>query len=291
MADSDLADIPGLRPKHLAVLADQCQITTPGALARADRRIIHAAMRRLRPRPGLEEIAAWQDHARDLSLDIELHPGWDQVAAFVVSFEQRGPDESPERRLVAEQAERGSPVPRSVWPGWSCDAICGWMHEQFTGEAGAQSAPTPTPASESASTAASDQATKVRRGAARAERRQIAVDRLTLLDADGTTTDLDPAAGGRTGVECNPGSRLRVTVGGVPVSAEVHLALRVRRPGRPGWTPHGPTTSRPGKPVEIDLSELREGSHTMVLTAWTSQATAAPSVVPLPTISVRAATG
>jgi hypothetical protein len=245
-------------------------------------------MRRLRPRPGLEEIATWQDHARDLSLNIESDPGWDQVAAFVVSFERRGPDEPPARRLVAEQAERGSPVPRSVWSGWGCDAICGWMHEQLGGDAGTATAPSPTLGSASAS--AGEEATDVRRRAVGPGDRRIGVDHLTLIDTDGTTTNLDTVARGRT-VEVNRGGHLRVTVGGLAVNSEVNVALRARRQGRPSWTPHGPTTTQPGKPVDIDLSQLGEGPHTMVLTAWTSQATAAPCVVALPTISVRATTG
>lgn len=280
MADSDLALIPGLRAKHRAVLAEQCQITTPSALARADRRTIHAAMSRLRPRPGLDEIAGWQDHARDLSMTTEPDPGWDQVAAFVVGFEQRGTNGSREQRLVAEQAERGSPVPRSVWPDWGCDAICAWMHEQIVD----QSPPGARP--DAAGPAAGS-----RRKSGGAGRRQITVDRLALVDADGTITELDPVDRGGESVECSADSRMRVSVGGLPASNGVDVALRVRRHGRPSWTPHPPTTAHAGKPVDIDLSDLPQGSHRIVLTARTSRGPALPCVVRLPRIIVRAASG
>jgi hypothetical protein len=53
-------------------------------------------MRRLRPTPTLEDIAGWQDHARDLAAAARAElpgrsgaTGWEQVAAFVVSFESR----------------------------------------------------------------------------------------------------------------------------------------------------------------------------------------------------------
>ena len=63
----DLESVPGLRPKHLAILTDTLGLVTPVDLYRADRRDIHKAMRRLKPRPTLEEISTWQDDARDLA--------------------------------------------------------------------------------------------------------------------------------------------------------------------------------------------------------------------------------
>lgn len=46
------------------MLADELKITTFGAPIDADRRDVHQAMRYLRPRPTLEQIARWQDHSR-----------------------------------------------------------------------------------------------------------------------------------------------------------------------------------------------------------------------------------
>ncbi|MDP9224231.1 MAG: hypothetical protein M3P18_10310 [Actinomycetota bacterium] len=63
----DLSSIPGLKAKHLAVLTGPMQLTDAAALAGADRRDVYKAMHRLRPRPTLEQISTWQDHARDLA--------------------------------------------------------------------------------------------------------------------------------------------------------------------------------------------------------------------------------
>ncbi|MEP6527922.1 MAG: hypothetical protein ABJA86_12245 [Nocardioidaceae bacterium] len=63
----DLSSIPGLQAKHLTVLTGPLQFTDAKDLASADRRVVHNAMRRLRPRPTLEQISTWQDHARDLA--------------------------------------------------------------------------------------------------------------------------------------------------------------------------------------------------------------------------------
>jgi hypothetical protein len=63
----DLSSIPGLQAKHLTVLTGPLQFTDAADLASADRRVVHKAMGRLRPRPTLEQISTWQDHARDLA--------------------------------------------------------------------------------------------------------------------------------------------------------------------------------------------------------------------------------
>jgi hypothetical protein len=91
-------------------------------------------MRRLRPAPTLEDIAGWQDHARDLAAAARAwspgRPGWEQVAAFVVSFEARQTSADPERRLVVEQVEQTPPEPRQEWPAWSREAAWTWMLER-----------------------------------------------------------------------------------------------------------------------------------------------------------------
>jgi len=63
------------------VLHAKLGITTPEALMRADRRVVHASMSRVRPRPTLEDVSRWQDRARDLVPPgpTVTEPGWDQV--------------------------------------------------------------------------------------------------------------------------------------------------------------------------------------------------------------------
>lgn len=128
-----LESIPGLLPEHLSVLVDELDIRTPGELARADRRAVLAAMRWVRPRPALEEVSRWQDAARDIAA-ATADPDWEQNAAFVVSFETRTTTAGPRRRVVAEQAERVSPLPRQVWPSWACGPVGEWLQEQASGD-------------------------------------------------------------------------------------------------------------------------------------------------------------
>jgi hypothetical protein len=135
---SELSSILGLRPKHAAVLIGTLRISTAQQLASVDRRVIHAAMRRLRPAPTLEAISGWQDQARDLA-GAHAEPvtssrigrtGWEQAAAFVVSFETRKTRTDLDHRLVVEQVEQAPPEPRQEWPAWAPEAAWTWMHER-----------------------------------------------------------------------------------------------------------------------------------------------------------------
>jgi len=122
---NDLSVISSLTPRHLVVLREKLGIRSPDDLVRADRRKISSAMSRLRPRPDLADISAWQDEARDLLLAKlqPADPGWAQAAAFVISFEQRGD----QKQVVVEQAELDPPEPQVVVPGWRLDDAITWM--------------------------------------------------------------------------------------------------------------------------------------------------------------------
>ena len=87
MTGDELSRIPGLEQKHTRVLAE-LGVTSTESLAAADQRRIHGAMRRLRPRPTLDDIAAWQEHARRHGSAV-VETEWERAATFVVSFEQR----------------------------------------------------------------------------------------------------------------------------------------------------------------------------------------------------------
>jgi hypothetical protein len=126
---ADLSLIEGLDAERLAVLAETLSIRTPAELVRADRRTVLAAMQARGLRPTLEEISTWQDDARAIASAGD--PGWEQVAAFVVSFEQRDTEHGWERRVAAEQAEREPPVPREIWPDWHGGAVSAWMLRQL----------------------------------------------------------------------------------------------------------------------------------------------------------------
>ena len=60
----DLSSIEGLADKHVRALARQ-HVTDLRGLVQADPEAIYRAMANLRPRPAREQIARWQDDARN----------------------------------------------------------------------------------------------------------------------------------------------------------------------------------------------------------------------------------
>lgn len=285
----DLEAITGLLAKHHAILQDPLNIQTPGDLVRADRRVVHAAMRSLRPRPTLEDISTWQDEARDLTT-AAADPDWEQMAAFVVSFEARETDAGAERRVVAEQAEHDAPLPRVVRPGWTCAALSGWLHDKANVAAPAVRPPDDTDADglEDAVEPDPDGAQAPRAGdpaagpvldAPRLSRPSFFVDEVALVSPAGAVV----AVAGTSGeLDVAPGTRLRVSVTGAVPADGVSAALRLRRPGRPGLVPHEVATARAGEPTEIELSRLPVGSFAAALAVWAPGGAVAAQVVDLP---------
>ena len=304
---SDLSSIPGLLPKHEAVLTGPLLIMTALDLARADRRVVYAAMRRLRPAPTLETISGWQDHARDLAearadpsgpsgLSGQARPaGWEQVAAFVVSFETRQTSADPERRLIVEQVEQAPPEPRQEWPEWSHEAAWTWMLDRTEVKDGGDLHPTPTREPPSRKPAASDRpgrgsvsATQGRTtettGYPRRVPRAIRASTPELVLPAGTVRRLDAAG---PAVDIPPHAVLRVTATSAP-KLELQVMLRLRRSGAPSYAPSPPVTVASGEAAELDLGGLPPGEHTAVLTIWASAGAAAAAVIHLPRLRVPA---
>ena len=282
---SDLSSIPGLQPKHEAVLAGPLRISTALELARADRRVMHAAMRRLRPAPTLEDIAGWQDHARDLAAAARAEPpespespGWEQVAAFVVSFEARQTSADPERRLVVEQVEQTPPEPRQEWPAWSREAAWTWMLQRVepagSGASGTTKPAQREPGAETRPEPASGPGARVPRAiTAGAPELVLAGGQVRRLDAAGPAVDIPPRAA------------LRITATGVP-GLPLQVGLRLRRTGAPSYAPGPPVTAASGEAAEIGLDLLPAGEHAAVLTIWAPGGKAAAAVIPLPRLRV-----
>ena len=257
----DPQHLPGMLPKHLAVL-DLLRISTPSALVQTDRREIHRAMRRLRPRPSLEAISQWQDSARDADppeRDRDREQGWEPVASFVVSFEQRGRSDD-DRRLVVEQAEHAPPQPRRDWPGWPVEEVAGWMATRLAG----------------LDRTSSGRSDAVSRHPA-AARPSIQVEHLGLTTRSGSVDLLGPDA--PTALDVPDGARLTARL--LPVDAEVRAALRIRRRGRTSKTLQEVSTDANGT-ATLALTDLPPGSHHCVLAAWTDGGAAQPIVTPLP---------
>ena len=281
---SELSSIPGLRPKHAAVLTGTLQMSTVRQLANAYRRVLHAGMRRLRPALTLEAISGWQDHARELA---EAHAGqpatssrlggigWEQSAAFVVSFETRETSADQDHRLVVEQVEQAPPEPRQEWPTWTPDAAWTWMLERAeasddtSGHAASnrnhlrqeavrsgrprkgsaarrRAAKEPEPEKDSVQENASLHDVAANLG--RIQRRiavgtpELALEDGTVsrLEADGPDVDVPPHAAIRVIPTCEHGMRL-------------HVALRLRRFGAPSYAPSPPVTVVNGETAEIGL--------------------------------------
>lgn len=289
---SELSSIPGLMPKHVAMLGRDLQISSAQQLADADKRVIHTAMRRLRPAPTLAVIAAWQDQARELGPAQPARPvrsrkappaGWEQAAAFVVSFETRRTGARQERRLVVEQVEQAPPEPRQEWPGWSTETALTWMHERALPQDSTDMRAAPAEERPGNLPAASG---PPRKGSADVRRvpPRINAGRPELVLADGTVrhvgasgraVDVPARASLRVSATCEQGMRLQV-------------ALRLRRPDAASSAPVPPVTVVSGKNADIDLHNLPPGEHEAVLMIWANRGKAAAAIVQLPRLRVPA---
>lgn len=291
---SELSSIPGLLPKHVALLSGTLQITTARQLAGADTRVIHAAMRRLRPAPTLAAISAWQDHARELAGSRPARPvkagkarqtGWEQAAAFVVSFETRGTGGDQDRRLVVEQVEQAPPEPRQEWPGWGTESAWAWMLDRArpNDDTDDESAPK---GEQNSNPLSNPPARSGRSRKGSAALRQVpptikaGIPELAL--ADGAVRRLD--AGGRA-VDVPPHATLRVSAT-CEQGMKLHVALRLRRADAAASAPVPPVTVVSGKTAEIDLRDMPPGEHTAVLAVWAARGAAAAAIVPLPRLRV-----
>jgi hypothetical protein len=277
----DLTSVPGLQDKHRRVLAGQLQVTTLRALADADPRDIHQALRNLRPRPTFEQIASWQDHARSLLGEAATGSSdWHPAASFAVVFAQCQVDGSWERRLEIERTEVEPEQERKTWPGWDCGEICGWMREQLSLPDGPRSGPEasqPAPAQPARGIARTQGRVALQIGSAAVIGPATRVDVVTAGSAAAAPpTDLTGPV------------RVELTIAGARHGQEIHVVARVLLQGQHGWNPQDPEViSGPGK-VSLDLSRLPAGQHDVMLVAWAPDGSASPAVVRLPTLTIAA---
>jgi len=302
MAQDELTSIPGLQHKHRKVLAEQLQVSTLQGLVLTRRQAIQDALRRFRPRPTLEAIAEWQDHARaKLAEAPSAKSDWDRSATFVVSFEQRPRDEGVERRLAVEQTEIEPEQPPEVWPGWDCQSICGWMRDRLaltdvephddTTEATVDAAEAGEMPSQAVPADASV-ATGVEPGGetgGSAERPPIGIDTVTVMDGTGRVDVVTNRVVTSAAAGCALPGLLAVTVTGPDPDRDVYVTIRFRRPGARGQSPEEPFVVRGSGGVEFDLSHVPVGRYDLGVLAWTPDGSASPSVVELPGFTIGAA--
>src|SRR5512146_646314 len=265
MPVSDLSGISGLDGKQRAVLSQKLGITSCYELIMADRQRIIEAFGRRTIRPELEDVAAWQDEARllhvssrDASVSAIASPGWEQVAAFVVAFEERRRGDAAERRAVAEHAEiepEASRQQRCERAGWECGDACRWMRERI-GVQDAPASPGPaqiTPAGEPP--AAEAPATEAHA--------KVYIEHAKLTDSGG---DVALAAESRPLlpqdrlVWAQP-ARLVVTLGGTPPGARASVILQLVQAGGRKCNIAG-HLDHVGRVAEIELSGLGDGDYT-----------------------------
>ena len=285
----DLSSIEGLADKHVRALARQ-HVTDLRGLVQADPEVIYRAMANLRPRPAREQIARWQDDARN-KLAPPAASEWQTAASFVVVYSQRKEGDTWERRVEAERTEVEPERTMQVWSGWDAAPVCEWMRGQLdqTADAGAQPAeepPTEEPAAEERSRGTRPGAGRANPGPrvpGRVAHRQRRAHRRGRADGggDGGRARREPAhRADRSGPR---GLRRRWPAAGNSAAG-----------GRPhpasGWTrlePAGPVIlSGPGQ-AEFDLTPVPAGDHVMALIAWAPDATAKPVSVTLPSVTIR----
>ena len=313
MAADELSSIPDIQDKHRRVLARELKITTFRALARADRRDIHRAMRNLRPRATLEQIARWQDHARSrLSEPVTDQSDWHPAASFAVVFAQRqAKDGEWEHRIEVERTEVEPEQEGRTWPEWDCGEVCGWMRGQLgladvpppepqpatQPGAGKRVAGGPAPGEPGARAARPGDAEPAARARGRGS---LSIARVTLIDPGSQVGHVATGAGGAPPVDvvtagaaqappAAPAGPLRVeiTVGGARRGQEIQAVARVLPRGAPGWNPQDPVVIRGAGAASFDLSRLPVGRHEVALIAWAPDGSVAPAAVRLPEITIQ----
>jgi len=284
----DLSSIEGLADKHVRALARQ-HVTDLRGLVRADPEAIYRAMANLRPRPAREQIARWQDDARNMLAPAASE--WRTAASFVVVYSQRKEGDTWERRVEAERTEVEPERTMQVWSGWDAAPVCEWMRGQLdqAADAGAQPAEEP-PAEEPAAEepAAEPAPARAAPTPGPAFRPKLRIDSAALIDASGRTEVVTAgvlAANPRTDLVAPV--RVVFAVGGAPPGTGLQAVALIRRPDGPGWNPRDPMIlSGPGQ-AEFDLTPVPAGDHVMALIAWARDATAKPVSVTLPSVTIR----
>jgi hypothetical protein len=273
----DLSSIPDLRDKHRRVLARELKVTTFRALVQADRRDIQQAMRNLRPRPTLEEIARWQDHARSrLSQASTDRSDWCPAVSFAVVFAERQVGDGWQRQIEVERTEVEPEEEGRIWPGWDCGEICRWMREQVP--YGAQPEPEAARLGESASAP-----TKVAR-----ERPRLRIDRITVIGLATSTQVVAADAAATTSVGPPGRPRIEISVSGGRRGQEIHAAAQVLREREFGWKVQDPVVIMGATGVAtFDLSRLPAGRYDLALAAWAPDGKAEPALEELEELTIQ----
>ena len=294
MTATELDAIGTIAAKYRQVLTDQLHIITCRDLVLAERPAIVAAIRaaKKRPVPSLEDVAGWQDEARNHHTAVKTTAAeqWDRSATFVVCFqERRRSDHTWDRQIEVEHTELDSDqTTTSHQPGWDCQWVCSWMCGRIglpdaqalasTGDASLAIAPAVTPAVPPSPPAAPSRPSKRPRAG-------LTLAALTLVDSTGR----HPVTGdATTPLTVRPPAHLTVTVTGAPLPDDTRLTVRARTRGRRGGRTIWEEQVAAAGPTDIDLSSLRAGEHRLTLVAWTPGDVCEPALLKVPPLQVAA---
>lgn len=291
MAENQLDDIKKMAPSYRKVLIEQLHLTTWLDLVLSDRQVIVEAMQtaKVKRRPSLEQVAAWQDEARrhlTSRSDQDSNPNeepWDQKASFVVCFQERRKlDQGWERRIEVAQTEVEPPPPPYGQPGWDCYWVCSRMRNIL---GLAPDEPPMTDESQQGIVLASvETAARNLRAATGTLRGQLEFGTCELIDRDSHRTLTDDTDPGGPPLRCSPPARLTVNVPSAASVDDVNLAVRVRTTGRRDtWTLYDGRIPE-GNAIDVDLSTLTPGDHRLTLIVWTENQSIDPALVKLPTL-------
>jgi len=296
-----LSSIEGLADKHRRVL-DRHHVTDLRGLVQADRRVIYRAMANLRPRPTLELISQWQDEARSMLDEFVTDTSdWHTAASFVIIFGQRHHEGAWEHRVEVERTEVEPERNPQVWPGWDCTPICTWMTSQLSQpEAKPSGEPRTVPSgklvaqpsgvAQAPSSAAAQPAAEPASGPPLpASRPRLRIESAAFVDAAGRTDVVkagelipDPRTQFTTPV------RVVLTVSGAGPGSRLQAVARIQRPNAAGWNAQDPVVPSSAGHAEFDLSAVPAGDHEMSLIAWAPDASAKPTSLRLPPMTIRA---
>jgi hypothetical protein len=291
MPSDDLSSIPDLEDRHRRVLAGELKITNLRALVHADRRDIQSAMRNLRPRPTLEQIARWQDHARSRLIEATTDPSdWHPAASFAVVFAQRQAEDGGwEHRLEVEQTEVEPEREGRIWPDWDCHEICAWMRDQLGLPDSAQPGPGDAASGHAGPEAAGpgEVVTAPPRTARARRRAQLRIGKVTVIDPGASAIAVGAEAAATAAPTQTTGPlRVEISVSGARRDQEIHAVARVLRKGDFGWNPQDPVVIKGAGAASFDLSGLAAGHHEVALIAWAPDGTAEPAVMHLPELTI-----
>lgn len=289
MPSNELSSIQGLQDKHLRVLARH-GVTDLRGLVQADHEAIYRWMASLRPRPSLNQIAGWQEDARDMLAETAPDAAeWQTAASFVVVFTQRRAGDIWERRVEAERTEVEPESNPQVWRGWAAQPICDWMLGQLDQANSAAPAPAEEPDGAATSSGQGEAGAAEQPPAAPAtERPALRIDSAVLIDAAGRTDVV--TAGVLTAVP--PGVlaapvRVEFTVSGARPETPLRAVARILRPDGPSRNAQDPVAVPGSGRAELSLSGVPAGEHDVGLSAWAPDGTAKPVSVRLPKVTIR----